>query len=41
MKEKSHFAAPPDAMGALFFLPGQYLFKRVENGRETVKGLSS
>ncbi len=41
MKEKPHFAAPPDATGALFFLPGQYLFKRLENGRETVKALSS
>ena len=41
MKEKPFLAAPPDASGALFFLPGQYLFKRIENGRETVKALSS
>lgn len=33
--------APPDALGALFFLPGQYLFKRFEEGRETTKALSS
>lgn len=41
MNEKPKLAAPPDATGALYFLPGQYLFKRVENGRETVKALSS
>lgn len=34
-------AAPPDAAGALYFLPGQYLFKRIENGREVAKALSS
>lgn len=34
-------SAPPDAAGALYFLPGQYLFKRVENGREIAKALSS
>lgn len=33
--------SPPDALGALFFLPGQYLFKRFEAGRETTKALSS
>ena len=33
--------SPPDALGALFFLPGQYLFKRFEEGRETTKALSS
>lgn len=33
--------SPPDALGALFFLPGQYLFKRFEAGRETAKALSS
>jgi PRTRC genetic system protein B len=38
---KSHLTAPPDALGALFFLPGQYLFKRLEAGRETTKALSS
>jgi PRTRC genetic system protein B len=38
---KSHLTAPPDAMGALYFLPGQYLFKRNENGREITKALSS
>lgn len=32
---------PPDAMGALYFLPGQYLFKRLEEGREVAKALSS
>lgn len=32
---------PPDALGALFFLPGQYLFKHLEDGRETTKALSS
>lgn len=34
-------SAPPDASGALYFLPGQYLFKRVEDGREISKALSS
>ncbi len=38
---KSQLTAPPDAMGALYFLPGQYLFKRNENGREITKALSS
>lgn len=33
--------SPPDALGVLFFLPGQYLFKRFEAGRETTKALSS
>ncbi len=32
---------PPDAIGALYFLPGQYLFKRLEEGREIAKALSS
>jgi len=41
MKDNLKLSAPPDATGALFFLPGQYLFKRIENGRETVKALSS
>lgn len=41
MNKPTHLAAPPDATGALYFLPGQYLFKRIENGRETVKALSS
>lgn len=41
MSEKLKLTAPPDAAGALFFLPGQYLFKRFENGCETVKALSS
>lgn len=41
MNKPTHLAAPPDATGALYFLPGQYLFKRFENGRETVKALSS
>ena len=39
--ETTRLHAPPDATGALYFLPGQYLFKRIENGRETVKALSS
>ena len=34
-------SAPPDATGALYFLPGQYLFKRIEDGREVIKALSS
>ena len=38
---KSHLTAPPDALGALYFMPGQYLFKRFEEGRETTKALSS
>jgi len=38
---KSPLTAPPDALGALYFLPGQYLFKRNENGREITKALSS
>lgn len=38
---KSHLTAPPDALGALYFLPGQYLFKRIEAGRESAKALSS
>jgi len=33
--------APPDAFAALYFLPGQYLFKRFEAGRETTKALSN
>lgn len=33
--------SPPDALGALFFLPGQYLFKRFEGAKETAKALSS
>lgn len=41
MNKPTHLAAPPDATGALYFLPGQYLFRRIENGRETVKALSS
>jgi PRTRC genetic system protein B len=38
---KQFLSAPPDALGALFFLPGQFLFKRFEAGRETTKALSS
>ena len=41
MTTKQHLTTPPDALGALYFLPGQYLFKRVDEGRETVKALSS
>ncbi|NJM51919.1 MAG: hypothetical protein HC846_00185 [Blastocatellia bacterium] len=33
--------SPPDAFGALYFLPGQYLFKRIEGEKETTKALSS
>lgn len=38
---KSILTAPPDALGALYFLSGQYLFKRFEAGKETAKALSS
>lgn len=38
---KSLLTPPPDAFAALYFLPGQYLFKRNENGREITKALSS
>lgn len=38
---KSYLTAPPDALGALYFLPGQYLFKRIEAGKESAKALSS
>lgn len=41
MSRTTHLAAPPDSVGALYFLPGQYLFKRLENGREIAKALSS
>lgn len=41
MKLSQRLTAPPDATGALYFLPGQYLFKRIENGRESAKALSS
>ena len=37
----SRLSSPPDALGALYFLPGQYLFKRIEAGRESTKALSS
>lgn len=37
------FSTPPDAFAALYFLPGQYLFKRFddESKRELTKALSS
>ena len=35
------FARPPDASAALYFLPGQYLFKHFDDGKETAKALSS
>ncbi len=38
---RNELSVPPDAIGALYFLPGQYLFTRVEDGRESVKALSS
>ena len=41
MDNKPRLIAPPDAAGALYFLPGQFLFKRIENGREVAKALSS
>ncbi len=41
MKDSPPLVAPPDAAGALYFLPGQYLFKRIEDGREVAKALSS
>lgn len=37
----NRLTSPPDALGALYFLPGQYLFKRFEAGKETAKALSS
>ena len=37
----SLLTSPPDALGALYFLPGQYLFKRIEGEKETAKALSS
>ena len=41
MSIDNRLTAPPDALGALYFLPGQYLFKRIESGRESAKALSS
>ncbi len=41
MNIDNRLTAPPDALGALYFLPGQYLFKRIESGRESAKALSS
>lgn len=41
MDNSPRLLAPPDAAGALYFLPGQFLFKRIENGREVAKALSS
>lgn len=41
MNQQPQLTAPPDAVGALYFLPGQYLFKRIEDGREVAKALSS
>jgi PRTRC genetic system protein B len=41
MNLTNRLTSPPDALGALYFLPGQYLFKRIEAGRETAKALSS
>lgn len=40
MKNVTRLTSPPDALGALYFLPGQYLFKRIEEGRESAKALS-
>lgn len=41
MNFTNRLSSPPDALGALYFLPGQYLFKRIESGKETAKALSS
>jgi PRTRC genetic system protein B len=41
MNPTNRLTSPPDALGALYFLPGQYLFKRIEGAKETVKALSS
>lgn len=41
MTKSSSLSPPTDAFGALYFLPGQYLFKRLENGHEITKALSS
>jgi len=41
MENINRLTSPPDALGALYFLPGQYLFKRIEAGRESAKALSS
>ncbi len=41
MKHSILLSPPPDALGALYFLPGQYLFKRIEGEKETAKALSS
>lgn len=38
---EQRFARPPDASAALYFLPGQYLFKLFDDGKETAKALSS
>lgn len=39
MKEFS--SVPPDASGALYFLPGQYLFANFQEGQVSLKALSS
>jgi PRTRC genetic system protein B len=41
MENITRLTSPPDALGALYFLPGQYLFKRIDGGRESAKALSS
>ncbi|MCQ5273485.1 hypothetical protein NE578_10690, partial [Schaalia odontolytica] len=41
MENITRLTSPPDALGALYFLPGQYLFKRIESGKESAKALSS
>ena len=41
MENITRLTSPPDALGALYFLPGQYLFKRIDGGRECAKALSS
>ena len=41
MENITRLTSPPDALGALYFLPGQYLFKRIDGGRESSKALSS
>lgn len=41
MNTPNLLTSPPDALGALYFLPGQYLFKRIEGEKEIAKALSS
>ncbi len=38
---EQHFSVPHDAAAALYFLPGQYLFKLFDDANESAKALSS